>query len=149
VVAQGLDLQRTLSPEFTYQVRLQGSGYLDLGQAGDYNGFIQWNTGSGTTDATATYRRSNCPVTATGVCAQAMETGAVSADPADRDETGLVLGATVYIEELNQQITIADTGGGVGRYQIDLYVGIGQQALDSYYNNYNVTSSRVWVLEPD
>ena len=146
MVAQGLDLQRTLSPEFTYQVRLQGSGYLDLGQAGDYNGFIQWNTGSGTTDATATYRRSNCPVTATGVCAQAMATGAVALREADRV---VPLGATVYIEDLNRQITIEDTGGGVGENQIDLYVGIGQQALDAYYSTYNVTSSRVWVLESD
>lgn len=146
MVAQGLDLQRTLSPDFTYQVRLQGSGYLNLGQAGDYNGFIQWNTDSGVTDETATYRRSDCAVTATGICARAMATGAVALQ---RENRVVPLGSTVYIEDLNLQITIEDTGGGVGRYQIDVYVGIGRQALNTYYTLYNVTSSRVWVLEPN
>lgn len=134
-------LERQLSPRFTAEVQFQGSGLLDLGPE-DY---IQWNTESGNTDETATYRLTACAETATGACAQALQTGAVTLDPGARP---IPLGSTIYLENWNLQINAIDTGGAVGLYQVDVYAGIGNTAL-AEARRIATDYSRVWVLEQD
>ena len=143
----GADIMRNVSPDFWNQVRLQGTGYLDQGQGEDYNGFVQFNFGSGDTPETATFRRSDCPRTATGACAEAYATGAVSGDPALRV---VPLNSIVYIEEAGLILTITDTGGGVLDDHIDIYVGSGNAALEQFRSgSHYTTSSRVWMLSPN
>ncbi len=144
----GLDLLRQVSPGFVEQVRIQGSGYLDMGGEGDYNGYINY------TVSTGSFRRTNCPETANG-CAIALETGATSQNADDRratkieitgdNPTGNGSGTLICIESLNREILVNDTGGGVGQYQIDVYSGLESSSTDmSFPGNHQ---SMVWRLE--
>jgi 3D (Asp-Asp-Asp) domain-containing protein len=155
---QGLDLQRRVTREFALEVMYQGSGYLDLGVGQDYNGYINYNTQSGETLETATFRRTACPETCTGACAIELQTGAVSPDKAEREAMGIAIwgdnpqgdtGTTVYIENLGRQITVNDTGGDVGkkfqREHIDVYAGLRGGTSDQ--NFVDPPDSRVWRLE--
>jgi YD repeat-containing protein len=152
IVPSGLDLQRGVSNEFLSQVRTQGSGYLDLGGAGDYNGYINYNARSGNP---GTYRRTGCPETANTSCAIELQTGATSPSRPDREATGLAiwgttpdgnLGTKVYIEGLGSEIVVNDTGGDVGKYQIDVYAGLEGGSSDVTF--VDSPGSRVWRLEP-
>ena len=154
IAAQGLDLQRQVSREFAAGVIQQGSGLLALGGEGDYNGYVNWNSDSGDTPETATFRRTYCPETANG-CARELETGATVGSIPDRELTGVEVfganpddpagGTRVCIESLNRQITVNDVGGQVEKYQIDVYVGLEDGASElSFPGNHH---SRAWRLE--
>ena len=145
-----IELNRKVSVSFLEAVKLQGSGYLNLN--GDAQ-FVAYNFGSGEVGAGATYRTTDCPVTATGPCARRLQTGATSASDADRLASGLWIGndsenpdggpgTKVYIESLNRQIVVNDTGGKVQKYQIDVYTGFENEPVD-----FSRHQSTVWRLE--
>jgi 3D (Asp-Asp-Asp) domain-containing protein len=152
---QGLDLQRRVTRDFALEVMYQGSGYLDLGAGGDYNGYVSWTSGEALD--TAIYRRTNCAETRTGSCAIELKTGATSKIEEDRKAMGLAIwgenpygdyGTAVYIENLGSQITVNDIGGDVGklkREQIDVYTGLRGGMSDQ--NFVDPPDSRVWRLE--
>jgi 3D (Asp-Asp-Asp) domain-containing protein len=155
---QGLDMQRRVTRDFALEAMYQGSGYLDLGTAGDYNGYVSYNTQSGQTLETATFRRTACPETRTMSCAVELQTGAVSPKKNERQAMGIEIwgdnpqegvGTTVYIENLGRQITVNDTGGDVGqkfqREHIDVYAGLRGKTSD--LNFVDPPDSRVWRLE--
>jgi len=96
------------------------------------------------------------PKTRNAMCAIELQTGAVSSGETERALTGLEIfgaspdnpegnsGTRVYIESLNRQITVNDVGGGVQKYQIDVYAGLEGGAADLSLGNH---SSQVWRLE--
>ncbi len=127
-------LPRRFSPAFLAEVILQGSGRLTD------RGYIQYNYDPNRqTPETARFRLTNCPETAHNtICAQALQTGATGTF-----EERLIFpyGTVIYIERSRLQLTIRNTGSGVGTYQIDVYTGEGNQAR----NNYDYDGrSRVW-----
>lgn len=146
-----------MSREFFSEVIFQGSGHLDLGSEGDYNGYMNWNWGSGETPETATFRQTSCPRTANGSCAEELETGAVANDENYRRTMGLAIyentdpiagrtGTRACIECLddpNKEITLNDLGGAVAWYQIDVYAGLEGGTADETFVD---SSSRVWIL---
>jgi hypothetical protein len=154
---QGLDLQRRVTKEFALEVMYQGSGYLDLGIGGDYNGYVSWTSGE-TLDA-ALYRRTGCAETYTGSCATELKTGATSKFKNDREATGLAIwgenpdggyGTAVYIEDAGigtngLQIIVNDIGSEVGKYQIDVYAGLRGGVSDQSF--VDSPGSRVWRME--
>jgi len=144
IILDGQVLEKRVTIEFLESVQLQGSGFLDEGSGGAYNGYVRW-TGSNT------FTKQNCAVAANGTCATALQTGATSPRKDDRALTGMEIGRSgggtkVYIESLNREIRINDTGSGVGKHQIDVYTGLegGQTDLGFPGNHY----SKVWGLVP-
>jgi hypothetical protein len=148
VELSGVNLSRHVSQAFLEQVRTQGSGYLDLGSGADYNGYINSTVGTGT------FRRTSCPEGANG-CARELQTGATSKEESHRrltrmeiygdSPTGDDTGTLICIESLNKEILVNDTGGDVGKYQIDVYTGLeGGSADVGFPGNH---SSMIWRLE--
>jgi 3D (Asp-Asp-Asp) domain-containing protein len=144
----GANLSRQVSQSFQEKVRVQGSGYLDLGNGADYNGYINY------TEATDTFRRTSCPEAANG-CARELQTGATSKHLSDRQATKIEIfgdspagdrtGTLICIESLNKEILVNDTGGDVGKYQIDVYTGLEGGSVDVGFPGNHYTM--VWRLE--
>ncbi len=140
LVARGTGIpEARFSREFLQEVMTQGSGRLTDAR------YIQYNYRSGTPEPpeSATFRITSCPVTAHGPCARALATAAASPDALRR----IPYGSVVYIESSRLQVTILDTGGGLGRqnpYQIDVYTGEGNRGNTFDYDR---TASNVWLQE--
>ena len=144
----GTLIERLLSPRFTFEVRYQGSGLLGTDEE-HIEGYIQWNTESGNDDETATYRLTDCAETKSGKCARPLQTGAVFSG----DEGWSVSpGSTIFLEDWGERgegtlLTVWDSGGRVGPYQVDVYAGVGNDALVAA-RQVAQDNSRVWLLVP-
>lgn len=142
IILNGQVIEKRVTIEFLELVQIQGSGFLDEGTGGAYNGYVRWTGGN-------TFTKQNCAVAANGTCAMAMQTGATSRKEDEQALTGMVVnriggGTKVYVESLNREIRINDIGGIVDKHQIDVYTGLeGGQTDLGFPGNHH---SRVWGL---
>jgi 3D (Asp-Asp-Asp) domain-containing protein len=105
----------TFFDDFLDDVRLEGTGKANDGR------FIQY---AGRQHGNRCYEVVTCPLTKSGVCAQVGTTIAVDPDV-------MPLGSLVNIANVGLR-TAQDTGGAIRNEHIDVYVGLGQAAIDAF-----------------
>jgi 3D (Asp-Asp-Asp) domain-containing protein len=125
-------LTGTFNDHFLRVVRTEGSG-RSLGGLG-----IQFDTSASRHQPNPCFTVTQCPLTASGTCAQAGVTIAV-------DKTVIPMGANVLMSQSGSRHA-EDTGGAIVGKHIDLYVGYGNQVYRTWLHNIGTHDENVRYL---
>jgi 3D (Asp-Asp-Asp) domain-containing protein len=125
-------LNGTFNDRFLRVVRTEGSGRSLAGLG------IQYDTAASRRRQNPCYTVTQCPLTASGTCAQAGVTIAV-------DRTVIPMGASVLMSQSGTRHA-EDTGGAIIGKHIDLYVGYGSQVYRTWLRNVGTHDENVRYL---
>jgi 3D (Asp-Asp-Asp) domain-containing protein len=124
-------LTGTFNDHFLRVVRMEGAGRSSTGLG------IQYDTAASTRHNDC-YSVTQCPLTASGTCAQAGVTIAV-------DRTVIPMGASVLMSQSGTR-RAEDTGGAIAGKHIDLYVGYGSQVYRTWLHTVGTHNENVRYL---